>query len=170
MNPQHTVPTLKDGDFVLNESRAMQMYLCDKYGGADCKLYPKDPCVRAKVNDKLFFDATTLYAGFGATVYPTMSKEKPFESSAGRLAEVLGFANEALKETGYLAGTKHLTIADIAMVAGLGTAELMDHVDLKPHPEVVAWLARMKKEIKKYDEINVKGAEIFAGIFNPMLK
>ena len=30
MNPSHTVPTMKDGDFVLTQSRAMVTYLVNK--------------------------------------------------------------------------------------------------------------------------------------------
>ena len=33
MNPQHTIPTLVDGDFVMTESRAAALYLVSKYSG-----------------------------------------------------------------------------------------------------------------------------------------
>jgi hypothetical protein len=44
-------------------SRAIMCYLVEKYAKDD-SLYPKDPKKRAKVNHKLFFDATSLYQGF----------------------------------------------------------------------------------------------------------
>lgn len=64
MNPQHTIPTMDDNGFYMNESRAMLQYLANKYGKDD-KLYPKDPEGRAKVDMRLMFDMGTLYHRFG---------------------------------------------------------------------------------------------------------
>lgn len=60
LNPCHAIPVLVDGDFVLNESRAILMYICNKYpnGGT---LYPEDAEGRAKVDKMLFFDGTSFY-------------------------------------------------------------------------------------------------------------
>ena len=60
MNPQHNIPTLKDGDFIMNESRAIAAYLANKYG-ADDKLYPKDAETRARVDQRLYFDMGIFY-------------------------------------------------------------------------------------------------------------
>jgi glutathione S-transferase len=65
MNLQHTIPTLDDGGFYINESRAMLSYLANKYGKDLPKLYPSDPKGRAKVDMKLAFDMGTLYSKFG---------------------------------------------------------------------------------------------------------
>ena len=60
INPQHSLPTLVDGDLILNESRPIAGYLVNKYGKND-KLYPKDPVLRAKVDQRLYFDMGTFY-------------------------------------------------------------------------------------------------------------
>ena len=60
MNPQHTIPTMVDGEVVLNESRAIAAYLVNKYGKND-KLYPKDPVARARVDQRLYFDMGVFY-------------------------------------------------------------------------------------------------------------
>jgi glutathione S-transferase len=67
MNPQHTVPTVKDGNFVLNESRPAAAYFVAKYGKND-KLYPKDPKVRVIVDQRMYFDMGTFYKAFGDCV------------------------------------------------------------------------------------------------------
>jgi glutathione S-transferase len=40
INPMHNIPAMVDGDFKMNESRAIAAYLVNKYGKDD-SLYPK---------------------------------------------------------------------------------------------------------------------------------
>merc|ERR1739838_548034 len=49
INPMHNIPTMVDGDFIMNESRAIATYLVNSTPGGEEKLYPKDPKVRARV-------------------------------------------------------------------------------------------------------------------------
>lgn len=72
LNPQHTIPTLVDGDLNLWESRAIISYLVEKYGKTD-SLYPKDPTKRAVVNQRMYFDMGTLYDRFATYYYPQVS-------------------------------------------------------------------------------------------------
>ncbi|KAL3287371.1 hypothetical protein HHI36_001845 [Cryptolaemus montrouzieri] len=60
INPQHTVPTLVDGDFILWDSHAIGTYLADTYGKND-SFYPKDLRRRALVDQRLNFDCGTMY-------------------------------------------------------------------------------------------------------------
>ena len=60
MNPQHTIPTVKDGDFVMTESKAVAAYVAGKYDGSG-RLYPRDPEVRGRVDQHVYFHEGTLY-------------------------------------------------------------------------------------------------------------
>ena len=52
---------LQDGDYVISESRAAACYLANKYDKAEM-LYPdKDLKTRARIDQRLHFDAGTLY-------------------------------------------------------------------------------------------------------------
>lgn len=55
------MPTLDDNGFILTESRAIGVYLAEKYFPEGHSLYPKDVKQRARINQLLQFDCGTLY-------------------------------------------------------------------------------------------------------------
>ena len=61
LNPQHAIPVLVDGDFVISESRAAAAYLVTTYGWEGCTFYPADPKLRAIIDQRLYFDMGTFY-------------------------------------------------------------------------------------------------------------
>ena len=63
MNPQHKVPLLCDQGFYLTESRAICIYLVQKYARND-SLYPNDVQQRATVDQRLHFDADIFFRRF----------------------------------------------------------------------------------------------------------
>ena len=46
--------------------------------------------------------------------------DKPGDDKYERMKEVLGWVNDFIKPTGYVAGTDHLTLADICFAATYG--------------------------------------------------
>lgn len=60
LNPLHQVPVLVDGDFVLTEGRAILCYLVNKYSPGN-SLYPNDPQQRARIDQRLYYDATVVF-------------------------------------------------------------------------------------------------------------
>lgn len=68
MNPQHTVPTLKDDNgFVIWDSHAIMPYIVEKYSKDD-KLYPRDPEKRAIINQRMHFDTMSAVIRSNAIV------------------------------------------------------------------------------------------------------
>lgn len=61
VNPSGTVPALVDGDVTVWDSHAIGIYLVQKFAKDD-KLYPKDFLRRTIINERLFFEASYLFA------------------------------------------------------------------------------------------------------------
>ena len=87
VNPAHCVPTMRDGELTIWESRAICQYLANKYQKADSRLfifkyskfqinfslYPTCPEKRAVVDFLLNWDMGTLYGkGIAECIYPQL--------------------------------------------------------------------------------------------------
>ncbi|XP_054266373.1 glutathione S-transferase 1-1-like [Macrosteles quadrilineatus] len=161
INPQHTVPAIVDNDITLNESRAIITYLADKYGKDD-SLYPRCIKKRAVVNQRLYFDAGTLFQRFADYYYPNFFAGVPFdEEKKKKLDEAFSFLDQFLEKTRWVAGDD-ITIADIAIAVTVSTAEVVGY-EVSKYPNVAAWLAKSKTTLPGY-EVNQQGVEAFKGM------
>ena len=159
MNPQHTIPTVDDDGFYMNESRAIIQYLANQYCKND-SLYPKDPKKRFVVDQRMSYDMGTLYHRFGEAYYPViMQKKKMDQEKLTKLEEALGWTEAILDKTKYIAGD-HLTIADFAIIATLSTIEAVGH-DLSAYPNINRYIIQLKGELDGYVELNQQGADQF---------
>lgn len=157
LNPQHTIPTLVDNGFCLWESRAIQIYLVEKYGKGDA-LYPKDPKKRAVVNQRLFFDQGTLYQRFTEYYHPQLFlKQKADQERFQKMNEGLELLNTFLTSP-FVAGDC-LTIADLCIYATISSYDAAK-VDLTRFPNVTRWLSKLRKEAPGA-ELNEAGLEDF---------
>ncbi|XP_037715932.1 glutathione S-transferase 1-like [Drosophila subpulchrella] len=159
-NPQHTVPVLDDNGTILWDSHAIATYLVDKYAKSD-ELYPKDLVKRAIINQRLFFDASVIFASLanvsgpfwvnGITVVP--------QEKLDNLHKGLKLLETFLDSTPYLAGDS-LTLADLS--TGPTVTALPAAVDIDPavYPKVSAWLDRLNK-IAYFKEINEAPAQAY---------
>ncbi|EDX13230.1 GD18820 [Drosophila simulans] len=144
INPQHTIPTLVDNGFAIWESRAIAVYLVEKYGKPDSPLYPKDPQKRALINQRLYFDMGTLYDALSKYFFPIFRTGKFGDQEAlDKANAAFGFLNTFLEGQEFVAGNQ-LTVADIVLLATVSTVEMFAF-DLSKFPNVERWLKNAPK-------------------------
>ncbi|CAF0885165.1 unnamed protein product [Adineta ricciae] len=158
INPFKKVPVIGDSGFLLTESVAIFMYLCDKYEKFDW--YPKEVKARARVNEYANWQHLNLRSN-GAMYFRTKIitprltnkpiNERELEKWQGRLEDSLGdLENVWLARSSYLGGD-HLTFADL-----LGICELMQPIaagynfDREKFSRVQDWMQRVKNETQPY--------------------
>lgn len=158
LNPQHTIPTLVDNDFVLWESRAILVYLCEKYGKND-KLYPRDPKKRAVVNQRLYFDMGTLFKRFADYYLPVMFQNQKFsEEKLKQLEEAFDFLEIYLGKSTYVAGDK-ITVADYTVLATVTAMKVAAEIDFSKYANIERWYAQLSEEVVGHEEVCVQGAQ-----------
>ncbi|PSN34563.1 Glutathione S-transferase D1 [Blattella germanica] len=81
--------------------------------------------------------------------------KKPEPEKLEKFKEAVQFLEHFLNGNTWAAGD-NLTIADFDLVATVSTVELFDF-HLQPYPNVTRWLAKAKKIIPGYEEINHAG-------------
>lgn len=160
LNPQHTVPTLVEEDgFVLWESRTIAKYLVCKYGKGS-SLYPDDIKTRALIDQRIDFDAGTLYPRFALYYYTQLFAGEPAdEGRLSKLHESLAMLNRFLDGQTYLIGNS-LTLADLTLVATVSSIDYAE-ISLDKYPNVLKWYTLVQKTAPSYKEANVQGLEIF---------
>jgi len=141
LNPSGKVPTLVDGDVVMSESLAINLYLARKY---DNGLWPSSEADRARA------EQWTMWAAAEAEPHTvTIAIERMFKLEEARDEAKAKAAEEALAPRltyidSYLEGRDHLvgdqfTIADLNVACVLASM-LVTNVDLAPYPNLARWL------------------------------
>jgi len=164
INPQHCVPTLVDNGFSVWESRAIIVYLVEKYGKGS-SLYPaNDPAERANILRSLFFDAGTLYQRFGDAYYPHMFGGAPLsDENLKKIDQALEILDNILAKSEFVA-SKTLTLADISIVASITTIEAVGF-NVGKYSNISRWLTKAKTLLPGYEEANGKGVQAFRELF-----
>ncbi|XP_055847695.1 glutathione S-transferase D1-like isoform X2 [Episyrphus balteatus] len=162
INPQHTIPTLVDNGFTLWESRAIMVYLVEKYGKCD-SLLPKCTKKRAVVHQRLYFDMGTLYQRFADYYFPQIFAKAPADPMKfQKMEDAFSFFNTFLEGQKYAVGDS-FTLADIALVATVSTYEAAKF-DINKYPNVARWYKHCKT-VTPGIEINESGIEHFKKFF-----
>ena len=141
LNPNARIPTLVDGDLVLWESMAINLYLAEKYEGP---LHCAGPDVLGLAAQWSFWamlemEALLLDLLQHRAVLPEFARDPSFvERDELLLRKPLGILNDALTTRGHLAGDS-FTVADLN-VAGILIWAKMARLDLSAYPALTRWL------------------------------
>ncbi|GBP18467.1 Glutathione S-transferase 1 [Eumeta japonica] len=155
LNPQHTVPTLVDGDFAIWDSHAIATYLVSEYG-ADDSLYPAEPKSRALVDQRLHFDSGILFPSCAH------GGEKAFiEENLKKIEKAYDFLEKFLTQN-WIAGD-NFTVADICCGATTSSLDLIVPIAESKYPNITAWLKRCA-ELDLFKETNEPGNKALGGL------
>jgi glutathione S-transferase len=117
LNPNMHVPTLVDGDLVLWESMAINLYLADKYDGG---LKPGNDEERGKTYQWMFWGLTEAEILLQTVLrhgkmYPEEHRDpRKAEKAEAALQKPLGILNQALAGRKYLVG-ENFSVADLSL-------------------------------------------------------
>ena len=143
INPNGRVPALVDGDLVLFESMAINLYLAKTYGG---KLYPNDPHDEARAIQWTIWGMTELEPHLIPMVLhkvflPEDQRDPAVVTSAEAAVErPLGVLDAQLSDREYLLGGD-FSIADLNLAGALSTANFAKF-DISKFENVARWMSR----------------------------
>lgn len=165
LNPQHTIPTIKDGDFVIWDSHAIAAYLVTRYGRDD-SLYPLDAKKRAVIDQRLHFDSGVAFPALRGVLFPVLflgeAKFRP--ENLARITAAYEFAEKFLDKP-WIAG-ESVSIADICCVSSFSSMDVIIPIDKQKFPKLSGWLDRCSK-LDFYVKANAPGLQMFKSIVKP---
>ena len=140
--PMGGIPVLEDGDLVLGESLAINLYLARRYGG---ELGPQDEDENARMMQWALFGATALEGP--ALAIQNVHGDRRSETEAGQ-AEIAGHAERLrrpLKALEAHLGTRQWMVGSRFTVADINMAEILRYAQAEPSllplfPAVDGWL------------------------------
>ena len=143
LNPNGRIPTLVDGDLVLWESMAINLYLASRYG-RDAGLWPDGPAGEGLAYQWSFWVITEVEAALLSLLFhrrllpePERDAEKAARNQ-GILKRPCATLNAALQDRDWLADER-FTVADLNVAAVLAWAKPA-RFDLTPWPRLQHWL------------------------------
>jgi glutathione S-transferase len=159
LNPNHKLPVLSDGDFVLWESCAIMQYLAEQVPGQT--LYPQAPQARANVNRWMFWGSQHFGPAVSVLAWENVWKGKsgagaadPVEVARGsrELARYAAVLDAHLAGRDWLAGDA-VTLADFTLAAPLMYRDKAQ-LPLAPYTHIDAWFGRVQ-QLPAWRETNI---------------
>lgn len=151
------MPTLDDNGFILWDSHAICAYLVDKYAKDD-KLYPKDLQLRAKCNQRMLFDASSLFVRMRDITLPIFygGCTEVCHDDVDAIMESLKILEKLLATDPFVVGSQ-LTIADICLALTVSCVEIFtSSFTSDKYPKIWSWLERVRQTIPFFDEMNAE--------------
>ena len=144
MNPRHCVPTLKAGDFVLTESRAIAEYVLDKGQPKQIMdLGAAEAAVASEIRELLYYDIGIGYKRIGEYIYPRIFHQQPFDEEKRALVhKTLEYLEGRLGDKDYLVG-EQAALCDLSIAVSLTMLEFDLDFDSSAYPKVQVWQQRM---------------------------
>ncbi|XP_017491404.1 PREDICTED: glutathione S-transferase 1 [Rhagoletis zephyria] len=164
-NPQHTVPALEDGEHIVVDSHAIAAYLVRKYGKDDT-LYPEDFHARAIVDQRLYYEAATLFATCLKPITGPLFHENVTEvpkQKLDQISEAYTTLEAFFSQGPYVAG-ENLTIADFSIVSTVSSFNAaFVPISKDKWPRLAEWLKRLEA-LPYYAEANGAGLKMYAAL------
>jgi len=154
INPKGYVPTLQlDDGTILTEGPAIVQYLADQKPGSG--LAPANGTVdRYKLQEWLNFIGTELHKNFGPLFNPA-TPDAVKENSKANITKRLAYLNDALAGKQYLMGGS-FTVADAYAFTIVNWTNFVK-IDLKPYPNLVAYMQRVGARPKVQETLRSEG-------------
>lgn len=148
LNPNHKLPVLQDGEFMLWESCAIMQYLAERTHGQT--LYPDNIVLRADINRWMFWGAQHFAPPISGICFERIWKgligqggpdEAELDRASRQLAPFAAVLEQHLAGRDWIAG-QQLTLADLAIAPSLSYLQ-QAKLPLTHHPKLIAWHNRI---------------------------
>lgn len=145
LNPNGKIPVLTDGDFVIWESMAINMYLCEKYKP---ELLGQTPENKGKIYQWSFWALGELQPPLienfiQLTFVPEVQRDQnKIEKNKERLPSLFEILDNALASSKYLTG-EEFTLADLNTASVVLVSEYIKY-DLSSYKNITSWLNAIK--------------------------
>jgi glutathione S-transferase len=159
LNPNASVPALRDGDFVLWESNAILQYAADK-AGRDLA-YPRDLRQRADINRWLLWESSSWFPCTYVflvenCVKPLLGGEADaavLDAQAVQFHKLAGILDARLAQSAWVCGDTP-TIADIALAAPIHL-HAWQQLPLADHPHLRRWMTEQVEQLPCWQRTHV---------------
>jgi glutathione S-transferase len=145
LHPMAAAPVIQDDGLLLAESAAIAEYIIAKHGGGQLQFGPNHPDFASYLY-WFHFANGNLQPAIGRLMMvgrAGLAPDHPVQIAVqGRLDRVIALVEARLGEAKYLAGNE-FTAADIMSVFSLTTMRLFQPLDLRPYPNILAYLQRI---------------------------
>ena len=154
INPKGYVPALRlDDGSVLTEGPAIVQYLADQKPGSGL-IPPAGAIDRYRVQEWLNFIGTELHKNFGA-LFNKATPDATKETAKANITKRLAYLNDRLAGKQYLMGSD-FTVADAYAFTIVNWTNFVS-IDLKPYPNLAAYMARVAARPKVLETLKAEG-------------